>query len=448
MRVWGWAQVVRMVIGLGFMWLASGGRVFKPGWQGGMRGGYLRLWMFVTRWAAFWALVALFIWWLAPTWFVGSRVGLQTALQVLPAVIVAVFVLILGSVAVVAQMASSTWGTRAPVLLTIDDHFQQAVIRPVLLLVAVLLLAGQVPDEPADPSSLVTSLVAALALATLVLMYHATTIPVWVIQTVAPRSFPLLVVQDVDRELDDGKTGLVVLRGGLLSEMLKLSIKREDSTSVQGTLGAMLDLQEVYLRALPEQPNIAEHRPEDGPSRPHWLSDELRSGLVGAAEQAMRDWAPANDVNQIVRVLGAVARNFIEAAQLEDAKRCINGIIGLGTSAHQVTPTGVVNWHGPPAELLADLEAAAEEQGADELAAWTLAGWALAVAYPTYHFGHQTHPLWDSCIARLGDAPPWDEAEHVLRSLEWIRIWGNPQYLGPEPVVSELRRAERDHAHR
>jgi hypothetical protein len=65
----------------------------------GVRGAALRVWLFVSTYLAFWAVVAFLFWWLAPTWFVGSRVGLQTVLQVLPAVVVAVLVLILGSAA-------------------------------------------------------------------------------------------------------------------------------------------------------------------------------------------------------------------------------------------------------------------------------------------------------------------------------------------------------------
>jgi hypothetical protein len=318
--------------------------------------------------------------------------------------------------------------------------------RPVL--VAVLLLAGQVPDSPADPSDGVTAVVAALALATVGLTYQATALPVYVIQTVAPHHFPAFVVRDVDRELEDGSTELVVMRATLLGEMLRQSLRREDSIALWGTLDAIIALQETYLTALDYQPSIRSHQGDDGSVRRGWLAEDLTAGLVAAAEQGLRDYAPGHDVNGISRVLGQVARRFIEEDQFDDARRCVQGLIGLETSAHQVTPGGAINWHGPPAEVLADLERVTEEHPAPAEAAYILAGWALVVAYPVFHFELQPHLLWESCIERFGQSPPWGAAEGLLRSRDWVRMWGNKQYRGARPVVAELKKARRDHAAR
>jgi hypothetical protein len=282
-----------MAMGLVFMTLLGGWLHFLPGWSSGYRGAVTRIVLFLVRYAVTWGVVGLVLWWIKPDFFVGSRAGLQTALQVLPTVVVAVLVLILGSVAVIAQMASSTWGTRAPVLLTMDDIFQRAVLRPVVLLIAVLLLAGQVPDQPAGPSEVVTAATGALALATVVLTARATYLPVFVIQTIAPRNFPQFVLRDVWRELHDGSTELVVLRVGVLEEMMKISLRREDSVSLWATLEATVDLVDTYLECLKAQPGIRSHTVDDGSQRDEWVAEDLVRALVGGAEQALRDYAPA-----------------------------------------------------------------------------------------------------------------------------------------------------------
>lgn len=369
-------------------------------------------------------------------------------LQVLPAVVVAVFVLILGSAAVVAQLAAAQWGTRAPLMLTMSDQFQHAVVQPVFLLIAVLLLAGQVPDPPTSPDDLVVAVVGALTLATVVLTVRAITLPVFVIRVVSPASFPAFVVEDVWRELEGESTGLVVFRTGLLGEMLRHSLRREDSVAVGGTLTAILELQAIYLSVLERVPAIGNHVLDGGIVREHWLAEDLCKELVAAAEQSLRDLAPAEDVNAQSHVLGTLARRFIEAGEEHDAWLIIKGLIGLGTSAHQITAEGVINWHGPPAEILASLEAIAEQQEMSSLATYALAGWALVSAYPTYHFNQRRHPMWVRCINDLGEHPPWEPAQELLGAAEWVEIWGNKQYKGPGVVRKTLRDAKAGHARR
>lgn len=281
MRIVSALRTAYLWVGLVFITILGGWIHARPGWGSGYRGAATRLVLMLVRYVVTWVLAGLLLWWIHPTAFVGSRTGLQTALQVLPAVVVAVFVLILGSVAVVAQMASATWGTRAPVLLTMDDRFQQLVLRPVVLLIAVLLLAGQVPDAPSDPAEAVTAAAGALALATAVLTARATYVPAFVIRTIAPRNFPQFVIEDTWRELCDGSTELVVLRVGILDEMLKMSLRREDSVSLWMSLEAGSHLVDTYLECLEAQPGIRTHTVDDGSRREDWLAEDLTRSLVG-----------------------------------------------------------------------------------------------------------------------------------------------------------------------
>lgn len=81
--------------------------VLWPRRNAGTRGAANRIVLMLVRYALFWAGVTALIWWLEPDVLVDGRAGLQTALQVLPATIVAILVLTLGSIFVIAQTAMS-----------------------------------------------------------------------------------------------------------------------------------------------------------------------------------------------------------------------------------------------------------------------------------------------------------------------------------------------------
>lgn len=137
----------------------------------------------------FWTLVFVAQWQLAPTWLVGSRSGLQTALQVLPAVVVAIFVLVLGSLFVLGQQAVALHGARSAIVLPFHPRVRAVVVRPLVITATALLLAGQVPDA-GEPSHAVTAAVATLALATIgVLRYSATSLQALYAEFTAPVVF-------------------------------------------------------------------------------------------------------------------------------------------------------------------------------------------------------------------------------------------------------------------
>lgn len=397
------------------------------------------LWVYIVFWAVVWGLTA----WLIPRWFTDSAAGLQTALQVLPAVIVALLVLILGSIAVIAQMAASTWGTRAPVVLTLDQHLQELILRPLVLLVAVLLLAGQVPQG--TPSDAVTAAVGVVALATIVISVRAATyLPVVPVQSLAPTNFGLQVLGGVQDELSAGRTGRVVFRVGLLGEALRSSIRREDNVAALAMLQAMRDLHSIYLAALAIRPEIRSHElDEPGESREGWMVRDLTSGLVQAGEQALRDFASTEVSDQINSTLAVIGQASIDAEETTDAEEVVDSFIRLGTTASQVTPGGFVNFQGMPPEELAGLSGRAGRAGYLELAVRGLAGWALVTAYPYFHFNiDRLHPTWRHCMELLGDDPPWEGAIELVTSEQWMSRWANQQHAGPLPVLEVILTAQ------
>jgi hypothetical protein len=152
-----------------------------------------------------------------------------------------VLVLVLGAAFVIAQVVTSTWGTRAPLMIALDPRLVGVLAPPLLILVASLLLAGQVPDEGA-PSNAVTAVAAVLVGATIrMLVTAAVSVPTNIQQYIGPRAFAQFVVADVRRECDGGALGLVVFRTGLLAEMLRMALRRGDSVAVSATLEAIGD---------------------------------------------------------------------------------------------------------------------------------------------------------------------------------------------------------------
>lgn len=184
----------------GLLFVVTGGWVLVafPRLNASARGIVIRLALSVWRYTLTWATVWALLWWQAPTLLVGSRAGAQTVLQVLPAVIVAILVLALGSLFVIAQTAVATWGTRSPVMLMLDEDVSTSVSRPLVLAVAALLVAGQVPDSGSPPAAL-TAALGALMLAAATLILWVTVITPAVLQRYTlPRGFPQHVVEQLD----------------------------------------------------------------------------------------------------------------------------------------------------------------------------------------------------------------------------------------------------------
>ncbi len=398
----------------------------------------------VTRYLLFWGLVWLLQLWFAPDWLVDSRGGLQTILQVVPTVVITVYALILASVLVVAQLAITNYGTRAAMMMLRDNGVRQLVMRPFLLGAGSLLLLGQVPDSGA-PSAAITAAGATIVLATFpVIASTAVGLPGTLVQYTAPVTFAGLVIQDIEEDLSNGFTNLVVFKVPLLGEMLRTSIRRGDSVAVSAGLQALSFFHEAYIRATTRNRAARTHayegaKPEEG----YWFGDSLRLSLVRAGEEGLSLGAPEEDVNGIAWVLRDAAKRSLEAGQTRETQAFVEGLLQMAVTVHQVTTSGTLNFFAAPTQALAGVECKAEEVNDDDLAVRALASWALASAYPRFHFNIPEHPTFEFDLEDLGPAPPFEAARSLVQSERWRRRWSNKQYRGPEPVVKLLDRAQR-----
>jgi hypothetical protein len=438
-----------MLVSVGFFLLAGGWILLvRPRLNAGPAGVITRVTLFVIRYLLFWGLVWLLIWSAVPHVLVDSRAGLQTLFQVLPPTVVAILVLVLGAVFVIAQVLTTTWGTRAPVMITLDEQITYALARPLLILVTCLLLSGQVPDMGA-PSNAVTAAAAVVILATIrILLIAATTFPASVQKYIGPRTFAQFVVENVGRECDNGALGLVVFRTGLLSEMLKMALRRADSVAVSSTLEAMSDFQAAFLKSRRERPELRVFYTEDGSAREGWLANDLHRGLVAAGEEALRLGSSGDDGNDICRTLGTITERFDEVGDFSDAATSINGLMELATNYLQISAT-TTNIYTEPVFQLARVEASAESEDHRETAAYALAGWALGTAYARYHLGRDSHPMQPLSVRTFGPHPPWEEALALIAGdLEWQQRWAN-KLADPGSlvqVIAEILRAAEEHA--
>jgi len=385
--------VIRLLFA-GFIWLPSRYRT-------GAIAPMAKLVLFMVRYAALWTV----IWWLqwkgltgfwenAPYWLIDSASGVQTALQVLPAAVIAILVLLLGSLFVVAQLLISSYGSRAPVMLTFDHQVQEAIVRPLLIAAATFFLAALVPESGTPDAWLAAAVTTVILASVATLAQSAALWPGVLLRYTLPRGFAQHVVEDIGEQLEDGNTGFVLMRIGLLGEMLKIALSRRDSVTVAMTLEAIRDLEDAYLAALPNAPQIRGHVLESGAVRSHWCGEEIATALVSGGQAGLAQLAPETDAQEIGNLLGSAASRFVSHDEIEDAHPCIDGLGSLATSAHQVT-VGAVNLFPQPTEALSQVEVDAETASSDEAATEALAHWAMAVTYPMTHFefpGHLTPP--------------------------------------------------------
>lgn len=402
-----------------------------------------------STYLVFWGLVWAAQWWVAPTWLVGSRSGLQTALQVLPAVVVAIFVLVLGSLFVLGQQAVALHGARAVLVLPFNRRVQAVVWRPLLITAAALLLSGQVPDH-GDTAPAVTAAVATMILATIaVLAYSATSLVALYSEFTGPVVFGQQVLAGVQEHLERGKTGLVVFRAGLLTEMLGQAIARGDSTAIAAALHGIDYLHEAYIAASEKNPDARRHTYDDGTAVQAWLAYEVPQGMVAAALDGLAaSRASEEDVIAIVDTIERIGERAARSKHSQEFEAALESLCMIATCVQQVQPSGAINHPGRTLTDLAQLEREAEQAGETTGAAGALASMMLVLSYVEAQFG-QEHRGFDSAVRLLGDDPPYDEATGILRSQEWLDRWVNKLPPGPDAVrapTAWLRRTRDAHA--
>lgn len=378
---------------------------------------------FVSGWAALWLLLSL----LAPEALLPGDSAVGTIAEVLPALMVSIFVFILGAFFVVNQQATQIHSNRASLLLLYDRQVHHAVARPLVISVATLGLALVIPD---DAGSGVSALALVLVLATgFTLFSAATLLPYLITRVTAPSNFAIYVNEDVEALLDGPITALVVYRVGILGEMLKRGVRSGDSLQLQQALNGLEEFHSIYLRTAAANAEVRVHEGHVG-----WLGEEMVPFLVSAGQEAIGLDGANEDCNRISRTLAGVAKRSADAGHREEYERAVDGLAELGTCTQQVRVPGLINVYAEPAWGLAAQVVPALEGLGEEAAGRALALWALVVTYDIQHLGTPGHVYWERSLRQWPGKTPWQAAHDEIETEAFRNIWAN-KLAGITPVI-------------
>lgn len=410
-----------------------------------LRPAHLPLWRiggWLYRYVRWWLLVWFAVWQIDPRLMVSSRSGLETLLQVTPAVLVAVLVFAVGSAFAIIQAVVSTYGMRAALLVPIDAGVTTTALRPLAILVVALVMSGQVPDT-GRPAATLAAAAAIVVLATLSSILAAVVaLPSAFASFLAPVNFGNKATADADFYFRTRALGMVGFRLGLLEQMLVGSLARNDAVSAGAAIAALGRLHWLYVAIAIDDPAIREYTYDDGTTIVGWFGINVGEALGRAGEAWLASPGSEDVYVKLADSLVEAGRSFAIRGFSEEADAIIMAQIRLGTSVHQAAPSGVVNSWAAAATGLAQIEAAAEEAGRSDLAVRALAAWCLTTSYVQTHFHAPLHPEWLFGIATFGPDAAFDGAADLILSGPYAQRFGTKMPLGAVAVVGNLVQAK------
>lgn len=373
------------------------------------------------------ALILAVLWivqgFFAPKWLVSSVNGIQTALQVVPAAIVSLFVLMLGSILVIAQQSATAHGTRAPFMVASDQRTKQLIARPLLVSVIAIVLSGTVPA--ADPPTAWLSAGTATLIIGTVLLYSLAGLQLLSLFLTfsAPVNYGKASLIGVAAALERNKTGLVVFRVGLLGEMLRANLRRGDGTGATAALNAMQRLIEMYFAVSAWNPQCRTHNYDSGPTV-GWIGGEVSSATTRAGAEVLSLDESEEHLVAICYTLRLLGERAIASGAQEESESAVNALMELGTCVQQLRGGGLVNCCAPATDELCALERLSMEKGDESSAVKALTGWLLIVGYRIGHLGIPEH-MATTGARLLSGSPQLGRAAELVRTDEFQRRWKN-----------------------
>src|ERR1035441_9234724 len=254
-------------------------------------------------------------WWI-PTWLVSSRTGLQTLVQDLPPVVIALFALGFATLFVAVQQVTNVFSNRAPLILVSDVRVRRIVAQTVIIAASSLFLGAVISDSPKPLSAYMTAAGTTILMASIYLIYsYGLFASLLIVEYGAPRAFVKNVLIPVFAMIQQNKikTGLVLFRVPLLGQTLRYALRRDDAETVYASLEGLQTLQKIYVEATLKQPALRSHKITETNIREGWLADELYRTYVGACEEALRLQSPQLEIDEIVDYFADATFTFIKA---------------------------------------------------------------------------------------------------------------------------------------
>ena len=396
---------------------------------------------FLFRSLRFWTLVWLAILIVDATLLVSSRVGVQTILQVTPAALVAVLVFAIGAVFAIIQSLVATYGVRASLLVPLHGWVAGTALRPLVLLITALLLAGQVPDQ-GHPASALTAGASVIVLATAAAtLAAAVALPSAFTTFLAPVNFGGIVLENVRLYFESEALGMVGFRLGLLEQMLVASLRRGDNVGSKVAVNSLMDMHRAYVGTVGAHPANRQYTYNDGSTVTGWFGSELGTALSRGGEEYLRTPGSEDVYVAIADALHIAGVDYACNGLTEEADAIISAQLRLATSIHQMGPSGVVNNWSAAAPGLAAIEQAAEQNGQLQIAIEALSAWCVATSYVATRW-ERVHPHWLDGVRSFGAAAPFDAAADRILSESYLQMWAIKMPLGPFLVVGNLAQAK------
>jgi hypothetical protein len=274
---------------------------------------------FAERYLLFWVGVTFILNAVGATALLGAS-GADAILELAPAALISIFVLSLGSVIGVAQLAVNSYGTRAPLVLVRDWSLSALILRPMLLALCVLALASQAPASSGDTPSWLEAAHLSVALATGTLIVHAATSLFRMLFDYSdPRKFRRKILEGVGRDFSKGWLGNVEYKVPLLGQMVMAGLRRGDSPTVREGLAGLLGIERSYAAAAQEGKPVRTYERGTRGVADHWLGVDLAREFRRLSEEATRRDA-RGEAQMITQTLNDIHELAIEAGHIEEAE--------------------------------------------------------------------------------------------------------------------------------
>jgi HPt (histidine-containing phosphotransfer) domain-containing protein len=328
---------------------------------------------------------------LAPTLLVGTGPGLQTIMQALPAVLVALLALGFAALFVVVQQASQTGSSRAGVLLLHDPRLVRLVAATVMLTAAVLLLGGQVPGD-GETQDWVTASTGTMLIAGVALIgAYAVVIQQLLMEYTSAGPIADRLVAELKASLADANQRQQLLRA--LSEVRRQAVARGD--------------EDVFAKTLDEVTG-AMHETEDAA-----IVAALGWHLAEAAEWADSVRGPVFQLERLIPAVEEGAKRCLQYAGRETVvMRLLEVRVRLGGAATTATATAI-----------AEIASSAEDEKRHTAAIHALALWGVCAAQAARISDEWVRSVVDTA-SQLREARKHHEAARAkLTDDRWREQW-------------------------
>lgn len=409
--------------------------------------------LFLTVWSAGFGAIWLGnrSWPAVGSALIKSPAGFQAVMQVVPAAIFALFVLIYGSIFVMSQHIVPSRGSRSTRLLLLDPQLRALVTGAVVLVVAAVAIAGTVPADDVTDSD--RALAATLEQATAAFVIWSTVALTGLYHRYSsPQGFASRLLSFARKPWALTEASKVLRQWACTAARGSFSLDLAEAGKASQRLYAK------YIAWCRKDARLLDRPPGDNEPEAGWMGRRMGDAFVRAAEEAVRAQGPWRDLDQVVSILDELIRQpatrpepqeltalarwsrwvtrrlvrdappagELPAAALvakKDADELIDAIARIGLLVCQSDAGAQRGWFQRTQLTLAKLVSHFQATPGDpfqrtkaDLRACALAGWAQVGAARNGNPNDQSNTNSLQYVTEMGDEPPWDSARDYLAS--------------------------------